>query len=96
MAKKKKDVKIDAEINGNKLTVERTENALNVEYDGKKRDIKINKDEDSKEFVYDGEKLDVELKKTADKTEISVNSESKIWKVVGKILGKIAFKRFIK
>jgi hypothetical protein len=96
MAKQKKNIKIDAEVDGNKLHISKDENGVDVIYDGKNRDVEIHKDDEEKRFKYDGKKLDVEIKKINNETTVEVKAESGILKTVGKILTKLVLKRFKK
>lgn len=95
MAKQKpKDIKIDAEIDGNKISIEKDEEGLDIVYDGKNRDIEYHKTDDEKSFKYDGKKLDIDVKKTNEKTEIDVQAETGLLRWVGKIISKFVLKRF--
>ena len=89
MAKKSKDIKIEADVDGNKLKIEKTDEKLEVTYDGKIRDFELHKDADSKNIKYDGKKLDVEINKTLDKTEVKVEAQTGLLKFVGNLLAKV-------
>lgn len=93
MAKKNKDIKIEADVDGNKLKIEKTDEKLDVTYDGKIRDFEFHKDTDSKNVKYDGKKLDVEINKTLDKTEVKVEAETGILRFVGKLLAKVLLRK---
>ncbi len=93
MAKKKKDINIQAEIDGNKLNIEKTDEKLEVTYDGKVRDFELHKDAKSKNIKYDGKKLDVEINKTLEKTEVKVEAETGILKFIGKLLAKVLLRK---
>jgi hypothetical protein len=93
MAKKKKDLNIETDINGNKLSVKREGEKVDVVYDGKERDFELHKDADIKHVKYDGKKLDIEIKKQNGETEIKVEAQTGILKTIGKIIGKILLRR---
>ena len=97
MAKQKgKDIKIDAEVDGNKLSIEKDADGIDVVYDGKNRDAEYHKNEDGQTFKYDGKKLDIEVTKTKDKTEVDIQAETSWLRWFGKIVSKFVLKRFKK
>lgn len=97
MAKKKpKDIKIDAEIDGNKLSVEKDKEGLDIVYDGKNRDIEYHKTDEEKSFKYDGKKLDIDVKKTANDIEVDIQAETSWLRWLGKIVSKFVLKKFKK
>jgi|GEM_PF-2189268 len=97
MAKKKpKDIKINAEVDGNKLQIEKDEEGLDVVYDGKNRDIEYHKTDEEKSFKYDGKKLDIDVKKTANDLEVDIQAETSWLRWVGKIISKFVLKKFKK
>lgn len=97
MAKQKgKDIKIDAEVDGNKLSIEKDADGIDVVYDGKNRDAEYHKNEDGQSFKYDGKKLDIEVTKTKDKTEVDIQAETSWLRWFGKIVSKFVLKKFKK
>lgn len=94
--KPKKPIKADINVDGNSLHIERDENALDVKYDGKNRDIEYTKNADEKSFKYDGKKLDIEIEKNAEGTNVKVEASNGILKTLAKIVTGIVFKRFKK
>jgi len=97
MAKQKpKEIKVEAEIDGNKLSIEKDQDGIDVVYDGKNRDVEFHKSEEEKSFKYDGKKLDIEVNKTKDKTEIDIQAETSLLRWFGKIISKFVLKKFKK
>lgn len=93
MAKKNKDIKIEADVDGNKLKIEKSDEKLDVTYDGKIRDFELHKDADSRNIKYDGKKLDVEINKEEDKTEVKIEAQTGVLKFIGKLVSKILLRK---
>ena len=94
--KPKKPVSADINVDGNHLHVNRDDNALDVKYDGKNRDVDYHNSEDSKNFKYDGKKLDIEIEKNAKGTTVIIESSNGILKTIGKFITSLVLKRFKK
>lgn len=93
MAKKKKEIKVDAEVGENKISIDKTDNELHVVYDGKNRDLEYHQDEEGKTFVYDGQKLDVEVTKDKDGTEVKVEASNGFLRWIGRLMSKFVLRR---
>ena len=94
MAKKKKDISIQAEIDQTKLTIDRKDENIDVVYDGKNKDIEYHKDNDNHQFKYDGKKLDVEVIKKEGEINVKIDAETGFLKFIGKLIAKVVGKRF--
>mgnify|MGYP003632903577 CR=1 FL=1 len=93
MAKKKKDLDIDAQIGETKISIDRNEESFDVDFDGKKMDVNIHKDKDSKSFNFDSEKLDVFVNQENGKTDIQVTASNKFLKWIGNVIGKFVSRK---
>ncbi len=93
MAKKNKNVDIDAQIGDAKISIEKNADKTNIDIDTKKVDVTINKTADKSTFNLDTEKLDVTVEKTGEDTVINVSAKNKFLKWIGKIIGKVVAKR---
>ena len=93
MAKKKKDLDIDAQIGDAKISIDRTEDNLDVNFDGKKIDVSISKSKDAKSFNYDSKNLDIDVNQEDGKTEVRVEASNKFLAWIGKMVGKIVSRK---
>jgi hypothetical protein len=56
--------------------------------------VELHKDENKQELIIDSKNLDIEVSKTADQVEVKVDSQSGLLNTLGKLIGKVALKRF--
>lgn len=56
--------------------------------------IELHKDENKQELIIDSKKLDIEVSKTAEGVEVKVDAQSGLLNTLGKLIGKVALKRF--
>jgi hypothetical protein len=92
--KPKKPINADINVDGNHLHIDKDDNAVNVKYDGKNRDIEFAKNDQEKSFKYDGKKLDIEIEKSKEGTNVKVEASNGILKTLAKIVTGIVLKRF--
>ena len=67
---------------------------IDVEVQVNDTHVELHKDENKQELIIDSKKLDIEVSKTSDKVEVKVDSQSGLLNTLGKLIGKVALKRF--
>lgn len=92
MAKKK--VKIDTPKVD--VSIEKDAKNVKIEVDTPNIDVSVIKDELKKEFHMEGKNIDIDVKKTSDGIDVSVQTNSPLWKILAKRIVKFVLKKFNK